>query len=302
MIRSLTFCVAMASVWVVHSPCALAAGVPECEPIRLASVKTDTMADGRITIPVTVQDRPLSFIVDTGGVSTTIKWAQAKQLGLSVRQTSQKLQGIAGSLLNFYVTGDSVSVGDLRVKDLPMYLESRAMPDADGTFAPDILKGYDVEFDFAHGVLNLLSPNHCHGQAVTWTKTGSLAIAIEVGRSGHVRIPVTLDGKSIMATLDTGSATSWISLKAAARLGIGPQTPGLALMQDAGEYQIYAYTFHALDFGGLSQMNPTIAIVSEKIAEGMGSDLILGIDVLRQMHLYIAYDEKKLYITEAQAN
>ena len=302
MIRSLTFCVCMASFWVVHSPCAFAAGVPECALTRLVSVKTDTTPDGRITIPITVQDHPLSFIVDTGGVSTTIKWEQAKQLGLSVRQTSQKLRGVAGSMLNFYVTGDSISVGELRVKDLPMYLESRAMADADGTFASDILRRYDVEFDFAHGALNLLSPNHCHGQVVYWTKTGSIAIAMDVGRSGHVRIPVTVDGKSIMATLDAGSAISWISLRAAAGLGISPKTPGLTLMRDAGEYQIYAYTSNSLDFGGLSQMSPTIAIVSEKIAEGMGSDPIRGIDTLRQMHLYIAYDEKKLYITEAQAN
>jgi predicted aspartyl protease len=302
MIRPLTFCVAMASFWVAHSPCALAEGVPECELTRLASVQTDMMADGRITIPVTVQDHPLSFLVDTGGISTTIKWEQAKLLGLSVRQTSQKLQGVAGSLLNFYVTGNNISVGELRVKDLPMYLESRTTIDADGTFSSDILRRYDVDFDFAHDALTLLSPNHCHGHVVTWTKTGSLAIPMDVGRSGHVRIPVTLDGKSIMATLDTGSATSWISLKAAAGLGIGPNTPGLAPMPYAGEGQVYAYTFHALDFGGLSQMSPTIAIVSDNIVEGMGGDLVLGIDVLRQMHLYIAYDEKKLYLTDALAN
>ena len=142
MIRPLTLCAGMTLLWVFSSPGALAASAPECQLTRLATVKTDTLPDGRIRIPVTVEDHPLSFLVDTGGISTTIKWEQAKQLGLAVKQTSQKLVGVAGSMLNFYVTGDNFSVGELRVKDLPIYIEARAMDDADGTFASDMLKGY----------------------------------------------------------------------------------------------------------------------------------------------------------------
>jgi hypothetical protein len=57
-----------------------------------------------------------------------------------------------------------------------------------------------------------------------------------------------------------------------------------------------------LDFGRVSVRNPPIAIFSDNFAKGLGSDLILGTDVLRHMHLYIAYGEKRLYITAAQAN
>jgi hypothetical protein len=32
----------------------------------------------------------------------------------------------------------------------------------------------------------------------------------------------------------------------------------------------------------------------------MGDDVILGMGILRQLHLYIAYKEEKLYITPAQ--
>ena len=300
--RPLTLCVGIALFWATSTLSALAADAPECPLTRLATVKTDTLPDGRIKIPVTVKDHPLSLMVDTGGVSTTIKWEQAKQLGLAVKQTSQKLVGVAGGMLNFYVPGDNFSVGDLRFKSLPVYIEARALIGADGTFASDMLKGYDVDFDFAHDSLSLISQDHCPGQVVYWTTTGSIVIAIDVARNGHVRFPVTIDGKRIMATLDTGSAISLISMKAAAELGVDPKAPELTLIRDTGQYQIFAYPFHSLNFGRVSVKNPHIAIASDNFVEGLGSDLVLGIDVLRQMHLYIAYGEKRLYITPAQAN
>lgn len=302
MIKLLTLCAGMALFWVSFSLGALAASAPECQLTRLATVKTDTMPDGRIKIPVTVEDHPLSFMVDTGGISTTIKWEQAKLLGLAVKQTSQKLMGVAGSMLNFYVTGDNFSVGELHVKELPIYIEARALADADGTFASDMLKGYDVDFDFAHNSLSLISQDHCPGQVVYWTTTGSIVIPMDVARNGHVRFPVKIDGKTIMAILDTGSALSLISMKTAAQLGIDPNAPELTLMGDTGQYQIYAYPFHSLDFGRVSLRNPHIAIASDSFIKGLGGDLVLGIEALRQMHLYIAYGEKKLYITAAQAN
>src|SRR6267154_5547826 len=117
MTRYLALCAGMALFWASSSPGALAASAPECPLTRLATVKTDSLPDGRIKIPVTVEDHPLSFMVDTGGINTTVKWEQAKQLGLAVKQTSQKIVGAADSMLNFYVTGDNFSVGELHVKD-----------------------------------------------------------------------------------------------------------------------------------------------------------------------------------------
>ncbi len=191
-------------------------------------------------------------------------------------------------MLNFYATSDNFSVGELRIKGLPMYIEARLLADADGTFASDMLRGYDVDIDFAHGSLSLISQDHCPGQVVYWTTTGSIAIPIDVARNGHVRFPVEIDGKSIMATLDTGSAISLISMRAAAELGIDPKAQELTLIGGSGQYQIFAYPFRSLDFGRVSVRNPHIAIASNSFIEGLGGDLVLGIEALRQMHLYIA--------------
>jgi hypothetical protein len=116
---------------------------------------------------------------------------------------------------------------------------------------------------------------------------------------------VTIDGKQIMATVDTGSTTSIITMRAAARfLGVDERSPGL---ESLGTVRIngvpgpvYIYPFQAMTFGGMTLNQPYIQIVSDALWNE--DDLLLGIDALRQMHLYIAYGEKKLYITPALAN
>jgi predicted aspartyl protease len=302
MATSLTLCAGMAVFWASFSLGAQAESASECQLVRLATVKTDSLQDGRIKIPVTVEGRPLYFMVDTGGISTTIKWEQAKGLGLVPKQSSQQIVGVAGSMLNFYVTSGNFSVGELHIKDLPIYIESRPLADADGTLGPDVMRDYDVDIDIAHNSLSLISQDHCPGQVVDWTTTGFIVIPMDVGRDGHVRFPVKIDGQDVMAILDTGSNVSLISMTAAIQLGIDPKAPELKLVRDTGQYQIFTYPFQSLNFGRVSVKNPPIAIASDNFAKRLGTDLVLGTQVLRHMHIYIAYGEKRLYITAAQAN
>ena len=280
MTRILAFCAAVPLF--CASPAA--AQAPSC---ALATVKIDTIPDGRITIPVSLQDHPLSFLVDTGGVSTTIKWEEAKALGLPVKQTVRTLTGVGGSLLNFAVENEVFAIGDLKVRNRPIYIESRGLVSADGTLAPDILRSYDVDFDLPHSSLSLMS-NHC--------ASGATAIAIEVAQNGHVRFPVKVDGKTIIATLDTGSAVSLIGMKAAALLGVYPNAAELTLLRDTGQYRLHAFPFQTLELGGITVKNPRIVIASDSFVKGLGSDLVLGIDALRQMHFTIAYGDSRLYI------
>ncbi len=262
---------------------------------RAPRSNSNSLLDGRVRIPVTVEGRKMSFLLDTGGVGTTIKWELAREMGLPVRQGAIQLAGVGGTLLNFYATAENFSVGDVRVKNRPIYIEARDLPDADGTLASDILRDYDVEIDIGGGALSLISPDFC-------AETATAVIAMDVAPNGHVRFPVKIDGKIIIATLDTGSVTSFISLRAAALLGIYPNSPGLALMHDTGQYQIYAYPFQSLDFGGVLVKNPHITIVSDRFMPGAASDLVLGMDALRQIHFTIAYGDKRLFISAAPAN
>jgi len=257
---------------------------------RLATVETSTLLDGRILVPVMVEGRGLSLLLDTGGISTTVKWERVADLGVTANRTMRKLKGAAGTMLNSFITGEDFRIGELRAANKPIYLETRPLFGADGTLSPDILRDYDVEIDLSQDRLSLMPPGAC------MPDDGATALPITVTRGGHVRFPVKIDGTTIMATLDTGTMTSLVSIETAVRLGVYPNSSRLRLARSSGSYRIYDYPFQSLEIGGIKINNPNINIASDKFIPGPASDLILGIDALRQMHLTIAYSRNRLYI------
>jgi hypothetical protein len=75
----------------------------------------------------------------------------------------------------------------------------------------------------------------------------------------------------------------------------------------------YQHRFASLDFGGVAVANPVVDILpglgrgprlpsatGTRIADGETEqlpDMLIGMDILRHLHLYISYREQKLYIT-----
>lgn len=283
-----------------------AAESPNCGLTRYAELPIITEPDGRISIPVTIAGQEMSFMIDTGGVSATMTAQRAKDLNLSIKPTNRWLSGVGGSLLNTYVRPDSFSIGKLKGEGLPIYLDPRISGlGVDGTLSPDMMKNFDVDIDFAQGKVNFFSQDHCPGKVVYWTNSGHIVVPMQVAvNSGHIRIPVTVDGKSVMATIDTGAVTSVMSLNVAKSLGIAEDSPDLKLLESSGssqQYKIYSYPFKTLGLDGVTVNAPQIKVMSNEYLKGF-DDLILGVGILRQLHIYIAYGEEKLYITPALAN
>jgi len=278
-----------------------------CRLTRYTSVPLNTESDGRISIPVTVNGRDYSFLVDTGGAFASINWSRADELGLSRHPTGKYEIGVEGRYLTTYLRIDKFSIGLLNGRDLDLWVEPGSVTEFDGILGPDMLHYFDLDIDFAHGKLGIFSPDHCPGKVVYWTKNGYIAVPMQsdYGNGHHIRIPVSVDGKPWMAMVDTGATMSLMTMRTANSLGIPKDAPGLKLLSSAGpngKYRYYSYHFHTLDFEGVTVLNPNIRIVSDDVMRGLGSDIILGVGVLRQLHMYIAYKEEKLYITPALAD
>jgi predicted aspartyl protease len=294
--------IALAALMV--APCAArAADAPDCRLMRYAAIPFTTIADGRIAIPVGVDGHAASFLVDTGGVYVSMTPELAKETGRTPKEVDRWLVGVGGSLMTTAVHVDEFTIDKLKGKDIPVYVDTRLGVGVDGTVDPDMMAKFDVDFDFAHGLMNLFSQDHCPGKVVYWAKD-FVVLPMEVRiNSGHIRVPVTLEGKKVMATLDTGSMDSVMSLKLAKSLGITEDSPDLKLRRSSGsenQFRTYSYPFKALDMDGIAVTNPHIMVMSDAMLPRMGDDIILGMGILRQLHLYVAYKEEKLYITPAQ--
>ena len=58
------------------------------------------------------------------------------------------------------------------------------------------------------------------------------------------------------------------------------------------------HRFHDLQLGGITINNPLMLVAeNETTWRGEHADLLLGINELSRLHVYIAYREKKMYVS-----
>jgi predicted aspartyl protease len=291
---------------------ALVAGAParaaeqsqDCKLRVVMSAEMQTIPDGRVTIPVQMEGHDYRLMIDTGGYINTVTPMLVKREGYHPRQSPGFLRGMGTTKLDTYVTVKDFAIGHSHGKDFEFFVDDFNDNFFDGTLAPQVLAVYDVDLDFGHGKVNLISPDHCPGSVTYWANS-STVVPIEIKDKTHIRIPVTIDGKEIMATVDTGAHTSFITMRAASRyLGIDEKDPALKSRGNVAVNgmvgPVYNYPFQTLSFGAVTVSHPHIEMVADNVWNE--NDLLLGIGVLRQLHLYIAYKERKMYITPALVN
>jgi hypothetical protein len=190
-----------------------------------------------------------------------------------------------------------------------------------GVIGPNILREYDVDIDFGAPKLNLMSPDHCEGKVIYWQASAVAVVPIEVLKTGHIVLHVMLDGQPLVAMLDTGAWMTTITLPDAESdygLKMGsPDTPRIGDLNDKVGAATYRHRFKTLDFDGIAVGNVDVAIIpdylkgkyktgpeigsrfSDNSESGEYPDMLIGMNVLKHLHIYIAYKEKKLYITPA---
>ena len=281
----------------------------KCTLERIAALDMETEPDGEATIPVTVNSVRGRWMIDTGNVRSMISGSLARRLGIAERRTHTPMAMFGGKPALTEATIDNLEIDQMSAHNFSaMVAPASLMPtDTIGILSPDIMAAYDVDFDFAAGTFKVFTQNHCPGRVVYWTQSNYARVPFHVDDNGHVIVPITIDGKQVEAVIDTGTGTSTMTLSMAKSVfGVDAKTPG---MTSIGEQEInsvsgvatYRYGFASLTFEGVAVSSPAITIVDDsRMAEGT-TPLILGIQTLRQLHLYIAYGEKALYVTAAEA-
>ncbi|MGN6147367.1 MAG: aspartyl protease family protein [Rhizomicrobium sp.] len=290
-----------------------AASGAKAAPCTLTRATTVTMSpdpeSGAIVVPITVNDQTLSFLADTGGLYSSLTDSAVDRLGLPRRmQTFTGEIMFGGKILDRYVVANHINFGGLNAHRFEfVVMPDDVLPkDVQGTLAPDVLGANDVDFDFAKNKFSLFSQEHCYGGVVYWTGGYFARIPFTINEyERHIQIEVMLDGKPARAVLDTGSSTSLMNLEAAqSAYGIDSKSLKLLSSKDSDSHR-YAYPFKTLSFGDVTVTNPHIVLVPQGEAHTLGGTeppIIIGMSILSKLHLYVAYGEKNLYITGADAH
>jgi hypothetical protein len=301
----------------------------DCHPLTLITSVDLTMApdNSAALVPVTIKDKPEMLLVDTGGLLTMIEPRVADELGLVRRKGNVGLVNVSGEMSNDFVH-TSLQLGTLKAENLPFIVEAPSQgivddPTIAGILGPDVLRNYDVDIDFGARKFNLISQDHCDGKVIYWQADAVAVVPMTVMDTGHIQFEVKVDGHDVTAMLDTGADVSVMTLPTAQSVfGIVPgsaDTPKTGTLPGKSNASIYEHTFKSLTFEGIGVTNAKVALIPDLMrgvnlqnatpdistrivsptANKRAQSMLIGMDILRHFHIYIAYKERKLYITPA---
>ena len=290
----------------------------ECGPLKLINqVQLQPMKEGgRDLIPVSINGVEKLFILDTGTGITTVSRTVADELKLPVRQGDYTLYDMAGNISRDQAAVKEFAFGRARLNDTFLPVLSMSV----GLFGVDFLKAYDTDLDFGSDTLRVFSPDHCPGGVLYWQAPATGVVPIRVD-DNTITVLVTLDGHEIHAIIDTGASQTTMSQDIARSVfGLTLGAPGVDEVRDipgAPGYKVYAHTFTSLSFGDIQVNNPRVNLMpdlmgrNEERQQLAGNrartekdlikmpELIIGMNVLRKLHVYMAFKEGRLYVSPA---
>ena len=194
------------------------------------------------------------------------------------------------------------------------------------------------EVDAAGRKIRFFDKGHCAGHVLYWNPTavavlpfqGQLATA-DASRTGFnsyfqrgmgIYVPVKLDGKDMIAAVSTGSDLSAMGARMAKFVfGVTADSPGSTVQAspdgNPGNAP-FVHVFPTLTFDTVTVTNARVLVYPEDdVAQAdimrrtdtrlrrndsyFVDHMTIGMNILQRLRLYIAYGERKLYVTPATA-
>ena len=280
---------------------------------RLADYDADAVA-------VTINGQQKQFLLGTGASLTQVERSTAEALKLPIHQGRTKIYDSLSDISRDEASVDNFTLGYMQASNATLPISALTDKSFDGVLSLDYLAKFDVDIDFGSDALNFFSPDHCDGQVVYWTSPRNVAIVPILTKDLAIYVPVTVDGKPMRARIDTGVPTTVMRMDEEQRLfnltlGDGATPQALTFFPDPNDHA-YTHIFKTLTFGNkITVDNPLIAIypdiagrnaehsqlVDDRAKVESDSfkipDIDIGMDVLRELHLYIAFGEHKMYVS-----
>ena len=293
-----------------------AALAAECTLTQITSLDMLMPNDRQALVPIAINNVPKLLLLDTGGYTSQIAPEVAHDLGLVLNRAGGELLDASGNISQSFVIVDSLKLGPLNATNAHIMVSPSSYGIADGLLSMDMLVRYDIEMDFGAGKLNYFSQDHCPGKVVYWNPAAVSAVPMRIRNRTRIEIDVTLDDHPFKAVLDTGASRSTISLAMAHGVfGLDPSSPGVAPAGNVnGDAKLagYKYTFKTLGFEGVGVANPTLLLIPDRVTSQLpelGSripssdaglpELLLGMDILRHLHLFLSFKEGIMYVSGA---
>lgn len=291
----------------ITSTCAFADG---CKVGKIAEFPI-AMVGLRPLMTAAINDVDVQFVVDSGAFYSMISTASAAELKLrtSPAPLGFYLTGVHGTADASIATAKTFTLAGVPLHNVEFLVGgSEAGAGSIGLLGQNVLHTDDVEYDLGHGMVRLITAVGCKKTRLAyWVGNSTPYSVIDLAaepdansqRLSHTLSTAYINGVKIRVLFDTGAGNSMLSLKAAARAGIKPDSPGVV---SAGEsYGIGRSTFASyiapvasFRIGDEETKNTRLRIGDINLDN---ADMLLGADFFLSHRIYVANSQDKLYFT-----
>ena len=280
-----------------------------CQVDRLSTIALGT-ADNVLTVPVEVNGKRGTFVLDTGAARTLVTRDAVARLGLARDEwVGTTLKGIGGVERLPNALPSSISLGGIplvrRTTTRDTSLTVGTMPNAavaetvlDGLLGRDFLSSFDLEFD--QGRVTLHRVAGCSGRFLPWT-AAYRAVPTEESVDTAVVLPVSVDGVGLRALLDSGANNSLLAVLGIARMKLteatlasDPVVGGSGVGRQTVRYRVH--TFKSLTVGGATIGAPRVLVAPVAIVPRV--DMLLGAEWLLRHHVWVSFATRQLFLED----
>lgn len=295
----------------------------DCKPLELLN-KIQMVPDpkGGWRIPVSVNGQEKFMALGLVATNSSVTRKAIAELGMPTRKGNLFLTDMDGNTSNDVARAREFKFGFVQANDRWFMVAPGPNTGDDeriGTLSRDLLFGYDVDIDFGTGILSLFAPDHCPDRVGYWVEPPpSTEITI---KDFMVSFPVKIEDKTFTAILSLGDYSVLTQEVAKREFDIEPNPAELVPVPDSISASVpplmgYYHTFSSLSFGGVTVKNLRVLVVQDALSKGGDktrytsrlaplnsgpkiSHLVLGMNVLKYLHINIAPRTGKLYISAA---
>ena len=268
-----------------------------------------------------VNGQKVGILLDTGTFATFIRQAAATKLGLTLAPVTSghgRIDGIRSYGIEGERRSEGAYISELRIGDAVRKDWLARITPVDSGDDIAVVLGYeffhqlDVEFDLAHNVVRLFEPKDCERASLAYWAKDAIAVPLESGP--RLQLWVAVNGKPLLAELETGTSVTVLSLEAATVAGLEPQSAGAAPGGCLGSRKNGLDTWFAqldsFSVGDEVIRQPKIRVTDlwrnmkadrtwsslPRRLQGL-ADVVLGVDFLRAHRVYVAHSQSKLYFS-----
>jgi predicted aspartyl protease/Flp pilus assembly protein TadD len=261
------------------------------------------------TVAAALDGHDTHMLIDTGAFFSVVSTDAADRFGMrkSTAPYGLEISGLGGKTRDARaVTADNFTFAGVGFKSIQFLVGGRVGGgDVSGVIGQNLMGPFDVEYDFANGVMRFFKADGCGEANLAYWSTGMAVSWVTVEDQGRytqsVLAKAQVNGRTIRVKFDSGSSVSYLNRRAAAAAGVAISNDavtagGITYGIYGGGIETFLAPFASFKIGDEEIKNTQLRIADIALGQDQG-EMLLGADFFLSHHIMISNSQKRVYFT-----